>query len=290
VNREGLVVSGIDIREMTVGDLDFCLEMFRIAGWGNTADDVLRMISYEPGGCFVASIGGEDVGIVGSIGYGEVGYLGNLIVLPGLRGRGIGAALMKEAIEHLRVSGVKSIRLDSVPKAIPLYERLEFREESLSLRFTGLATETGPTGCERMMESDLPVVSDLDLRFFGAPRGRVLRRVYADFPSLCFVAREGSRLVGFIMAKLGDGRTRIGPWICAPDEQGIAEKLLQRLMDEVVGHTLWAGIPEGNRSSVEILERNGFISSPSSHRMSHGECGETGIVEGIFGVGGPDKG
>ncbi len=283
-------LSSVDIREMTAGDLDFCLEMFRITGWGNTADDVRRMISYEPGCCFAASLGGEDVGMVGSIGYGEVGYLGNLIVLPEYRGRGIGAALMNEAMEHLLDSGAKSIRLDSVPKAIPLYQRLGFREESLSLRFTGRASEKGSKGCERMMESDLPAVLSLDQEFFGVPRGKVLMRVYADFPGLCFVAREGSRLVGFIMAKEGEGRTRIGPWICKPNEGGIAENLLHRLMDEVAGSTVWAGVPEGNRGSVEILERNGFISGPSSHRMCHGECGDTGIVEGIFGVGGPDKG
>jgi ribosomal protein S18 acetylase RimI-like enzyme len=275
---------------MTIGDLDFCLEMFRITGWGNTIDDILRMIFYEPGSCFVVSMDEEDVGMVGSIRYGEVGYMGNLIVLPSHRGQGIGAALMKEAIEHFLESGVKSIRLDAVPKAIPLYERLGFREESLSLRFTGFAIETGSTGCERMMESDLSDVVGFDLRFFGAPRGRVLRRVHADFPSLCFVARKGSRLVGFIMAKHGEGRTRVGPWICVPDEPGIAEKLLHRLMNEVAGSTLWVGVPERNRGSVEILERNGFISSPSSHRMCYGKCDEIGIVEGIFGVGGPDKG
>jgi len=283
-------MSGIDIREMTVGDLDFCLEMFRLAGWGNTADDVRRMISYEPGGCFAASVGGEDVGMVGCIRYGEVGYVGNLIVQPGHRGRGIGAELMIEAMEHLLDSSVKSIRLDAVPKAISLYERLGFRGESLSFRFMGLASERGVTGCERMDEADLPEVSDLDHRFFGAPRGRVLRRVHATFPGLCFVAREGTSLVGFIMAKEGEGRIRVGPWICEPDERGIAEKLLHRLMNEVAGSTLWAGVPEGNRGSVEILERNGFINGPSSHRMCHGECGETGIVEGIFGIGGPDKG
>jgi ribosomal protein S18 acetylase RimI-like enzyme len=283
-------MTGIDIKEMTVGDLDFCLEMFRITGWGNTADDVRRMISYEPGGCFVASWGGEDVGMVGSICYGEVGYMGNLIVRPEHRVKGIGAALMNEAMDHLLDSGVKSIRLDAMPMAIPLYERLGFKGESLSLRFTGLASQNGSTGCERMDEMDLPEVSELDLRLFGAPRGRVLRRVHVDFPGLCFVAREGSRLVGYIMAKEGEGRTRIGPWICEPGELGLAEKLLHRLMDEVAGSTLWAGVPEGNQGSVEILERNGFIGSPSSHRMYHGECGETGMVEGIFGVGGPDKG
>ena len=117
-----------------------------------------------------------------------------------------------------------------------------------------------------------------------------MRRVHADFPRLCFVAREGSRLVGFIMAKEGEERTRIGPWICEPGMTEIAEKLLRKLMDAVAGNKLWAGVPEGNRVSVEILGRNGFSSGPPSHRMCHGKCGETGIVEGIFSVGGPDKG
>jgi len=280
----------VDIRKMTVGDLEFCIEMFGITGWGNTADDILRMISYELGGCFVASLDGEDVGMVGSIGYGEVGYLGNLIVRPEQRGQGIGATLMRVAMEHLLDTGVESIRLDAVPKGIPLYERLGFREEHLSLRFTGHATEKGSKGCERMMESDLPDVLSLDLRFFGASRGRVLRRVREDFPGLCFVARDGSRLAGFIMAKEGEGRIRIGPWMCEPGEPEVAERLLHRLMDEVAEGMLWAGVPEGNRASVEILGRNGFSSGPSSHRMCYGKCGETGIVKGIFGVGGPDKG
>jgi len=283
-------MAAIEIREMTAGDLDFCLEMFRITGWGNTANDILRMITYEPGGCFVASMNGEDVGMVGSISYREIGYLGNLIVRPEHRGKGIGATLMKEAMEYLLENGVEAIRLDAVPKAIPLYERLGFRRESLSLRFTGHATETGSTGCVRMTESDLQDILGLDLRFFGAPRGRILRRVHTDFPRLCFVAREGSRLVGFIMAKEGEERTRIGPWICEPDEVEIAEQLLRRLMDEVVGGTLWAGVPEGNNCSAKILERNGFESGPPSHRMCHVKYGETGIVEGIFSVGGPDKG
>jgi GNAT superfamily N-acetyltransferase len=278
-----------EIREMATGDLEFCLEMFRITGWGNTADDILRMISYERGGCFIASLDGEDVGMVGSIGYGEVGYLGNLIVRPEHRGQGIGTTLMRTAIGHLQDTGVKSIRLDAVPKGIPLYERLGFREEHLSLRFTGHATETDSTVCERMTEGVLPDVLRLDHKFFGASRGRVLRRVHKDFPGLCFVAREGSRLLGFIMAKEGEGRTRIGPWICEPSEPEFAERLLHSLMHEV-GGTLWAGVPEGNRASVEILERNGFSSSPSSHRMCYGKCGEKGLVDGMFGVGGPDKG
>ena len=197
---------------------------------------------------------------------------------------------MKEAMERLRDTGVESIRLDAVPKEVSLYERLGFRRESQSLRFTGLASETGSKGCGRMMESDLPDVLGLDLRIFGTPRGRVLRRVHADFPELCFVVRENSKLKGFIMVKEGEELNRIGPWICEPDEQEIAERLLHLLMDKVVGRKLWVGVLGGNRGSVEILRRNGFSGGPPSHRMCNGGCGETGIVGGIFSVGGPDKG
>ncbi|MBQ04222.1 hypothetical protein CL673_05870 [Candidatus Bathyarchaeota archaeon] len=43
------------------------------------------------------------------------------------RTKGNWAALINEAMEHLLVSGVKSIRFDSVPKAISFYKRLEFK-------------------------------------------------------------------------------------------------------------------------------------------------------------------
>jgi len=275
---------------MTLDDLDFCLGMFSLAGWGNTGDDVRRMLSYEPGGCFVVSIGGVDVGMVGSIGYGDVGYVGNLIVLPGHRGRGIGATLMRAALDHLEGTGVKSIRLDSVERAIPLYRRLGFREERYSLRFTGVAKRRQTALASAMTEDDLPGVVELDGRIFGLPRARVLERVYEDFPEHCFVAREGDDVLGYIMAKKGDGIHRIGPWICEPRRPELARALLLRLMDGLTGRRLWVGVLEGNPVSVEILRRSGFGSLPSSLRMCRGECTDSGIAESMFSVGGPDKG
>jgi len=275
---------------MTLDDLDFCLSLFSIAGWGNTEGDVRRMLAYEPGGCFVASIGGVDVGMVGSIGYGEVGYVGNLIVLPGHRGRGIGASLMTAAMDHLEGTGVRSIRLDSVERAIPLYRRLGFREERYSLRFTGVAKRRQTALASPMAEDDIPGVVELDGRIFGLPRGRVLERVYTDFPGLCFVTREGDNVLGYIMAKEGDGIYRIGPWICEPGRPELARDLLLRLMDGLAGRRLWVGVLEGNPRAVEILRRSGFGSLPSSLRMCKGECTETGVAEGMFSVGGPDKG
>jgi GNAT superfamily N-acetyltransferase len=278
-----------EIRAMTPEDLRLCVGLFGLVGWGNTADDVRRMLSYEPGGCFVATVGGVGVGIVASTSYGCVGFVGNLIVRPDQRGRGIGASLMRAAMTHLLDAGARSVRLDSVPRAVPLYRRLGFREEYPSLRFTGAGGRLPWEGVERMTPTDLPGVLELDRRFFGAHRGRILERVLRDFPGLCFVAREES-IVGYIMAKAGEGVYRIGPWICEPRRPEVAESLLHRLMSEVDGQRLWAGVPGVNEASAEMLKGNGFDGLPSSLRMCYGECVPMGDPRGIFGVGAPDKG
>ncbi len=283
-------MSGVSIRRMTAGDLGFCLKLMRMTGWGITFDDLRRMLSYEPDGCFIASLDGADVGMVDSTSYGDIGWVGNLVVLPQHRGLGIGASLMRSAIQHLKDAGVGSIRLDSVAKAIPLYRRLGFTEEYLSLRFTGVGRSCDVTGVEAMLQKDLPDVLELDGRFFGASRARILSRVLHDFPDLCYVARIGSRMVGYIMAKEGEGIRKIGPWICEPGRPGLAQVLLQKIMDESVGGKLWVGVPEGNKASVEILGSNGFEGLPSSTRMCHGDCTPMGDVKGVFGIGAADKG
>ena len=275
---------------MTADDVDFCLGLLRIVGWGNTREDVERMMHYEPDGCFVAAVDGVDAGIVASIGYGAVGWVGNLIVSPDLRGRGVGALLMEEAIRHLRESGAESVCLDSVPMAIPLYRRLGFRDVQPSLRFTGEGRQLEYRHAERMRPSDLSDVTELDRSVFGAPRGRVLRRVFEDFPETCFVARVGSDLTGFIMAKEGEGFHRIGPWICDPKRTDVAEDLLRCLMDELAGERLWAGVLGGNPASVDILRALGFSHVSTSLRMCLGHCESFGEVTWQFGLGGPDKG
>ncbi len=280
----------VEIREMTPEDLELCVGLFSMVGWGNTEDDVRRMLSYEPGGCFVASVGGAGVGIVASTSYGGVGFVGNLIVRPDQRGRGIGASLMRAAMTHLLDAGARSVRLDSVPRAVPLYRRLGLKEEYPSLRFTGAGRRLPWEGVERMTPADLLEVMKLDRRFFGAQRGRILKRVLLDFPGLCFLTREDTVVVGYFMAKAGEGVYRIGPWICEPGRPEVAESLLHRLMSEVDGQRLWAGVPGVNEVSAGLLKGNGFESLPSSLRMCYGECGPMGDPRGVFGIGAPDKG
>ncbi len=279
-----------EIRVMTHGDVDFVMRLQEMVGWGNTRADAERSLYYEPSGCFVASVGGVDVGMVNSFLYGDVGFIGNLIVVPETRGSGVGAALMGRAIERLTSEGAATIRLDGVQKAIPLYERLGFKGEYWSLRYSGTAAKAPHHSIEPMTRDDLEKVATLDRRFFGLDRSQKLRRVQHDFPELCFKASKGGVMHGFIMAKPGVSNVRVGPWICDPKHAEYSEPLLNALSSKVVGRRLWVGLPEFNKAAVKIVEGKGFARMPSSLRMCYGACKKVEDVSGIFGVGAPDKG
>ncbi len=279
-----------EIRVMAASDVDFAMSLIRLTGWGNTRDDVLRSLAYEPHGCFVASVGGEDVGIVNSFLYSDIGYIGNLIVSPESRSGGVGAALMSHALRRLSADGARTVRLDAVQKAIPLYQRLGFVPEYWSLRFTGIARVAPSPGVKPMSRGDLTAVSELDRRYFGLNREHVLLRVHYDFPALCFVADDAGELAGFIMARLGETTVRVGPWISDPEKPEVAEALFDALSSKVSGQRLWVGVPESNAMSSSILEARGLSRNPPSLRMYHGQRVEVGDIKGIFGIGAPDKG
>ena len=279
-----------EFRAMAEGDLALFLRLTGLVGWGMTEQDFDRLVRFSQESNFVASVDGEDVGMVASTTYGDAAWIGNLIVDPQLRGRGIGAALMVHAMNHLKGRGVRSIRLDGVPLAIPLYRRLGFRDEYWSMRYMGEAVPGPVTGVDAMRPRDLDEVAALDLRCFNAPRREHLDYIHGLTPELCFTHRAGGRLVGYIMGGDGSDRVKVGPWICEPGHEKGAEALLHAVMNRRPGRRVWVGFPEGNRSSRGILERNGFREIPSSLRMCHGECRSAERVEAVYGLGGPDKG
>ena len=92
------------------------------------------------------------------------------------------------------------------------------------------------------------------------------------------------------MAKHGKDNVKIGPWIIKSGYEEQAEELLFSVMNQCVGAKLWVGVPEGNGSSVKILEHEGFDALPSSLRMCYGNYSVVEDVKCVYGLGGPDKG
>ena len=274
---------------MKKSDLGFFMKLMDMVGWGMTPGDYDRILRFSPTGCFIASQKGKDLGMVATVNYGDIAWIGNLVVLPETRGKGIGADLMKHAMDYLVSTGTKAIRLDGVPLAVPLYRRLGFKDEYWSQRYTGVAKKHQATSTP-MQRKDLDKVAELDLKVFKAPRRDILEYFYDLYPELCYCAWSDDRLIGYIMAKNGKDNVKIGPWIAEPGYSHEAEQLLYSVMNQRVGEKLWVGVPEANKASVDILVRNGFTALPSSLRMCYGDSSVVEKVESVYGLGGPDKG
>jgi len=280
----------VDLRAMVPEDEGFFMQLMDMVGWGMTTGDYRRMLTFSPDGLFLASLEGEALGMVSTTSYGSIAWIGNLVVLPDSRGLGIGAILMQKAIDYLTEKGAKSIRLDGVPLAIPLYRRLGFKAEYWSLRYTGVGEGNEVIMTRPMELEDLDAVVALDKSVFQESRQEAIRYVYRNNPELAFTVWDGDELVGYIMAKRGKANVKIGPWICKLGYGEEAEELLHSVMNRVQGEDLWVGLPEGNVDGVIIMESNGFKSMQSSLRMCYGDCSVAENVQAIFGLGGPDKG
>jgi ribosomal protein S18 acetylase RimI-like enzyme len=134
-----MMMESFALRLFKESDIEFAYETIKIEGWNYSEKDIKRMFSYNPSGCFIAETDNKQVGHVFSVNYGRLGWIGLLIVRAECRGKGVGTALMKKAINHLSASGVETIKLEAVFTIANLYRKLGFVDEYDSLRFLGIA-------------------------------------------------------------------------------------------------------------------------------------------------------
>lgn len=287
------------IRLWTELDIDYVAESVQREGWGHTRRDVERCWLYEPNGCFIAEAGGRRVGHVFSIRYDSAGWIGLLIVDPKAREKGIGKMLMENAISYLQKSGAEMIRLEAVERAVPLYRRLGFKEESDSLRFQRKVDQINAPkrtkeaemhgGIRLMQKDDIETVARFDSRYFGANRQRVLKRLYEDNPQLCFIAEKKGNPSGYIMARKVREAYWIGPWISEDSET--AESLFRVCVGALGDETeLRLGMPAPNSDGVSLMEKLDFELTGKSVRMVLGERQHAVHTSGVYGIGGPEKG
>lgn len=88
----------------------------------------LELDGLDPGARHLIAIVDEDLP-VGTARLLDDGHVGRMAVLPAWRGRGIGTALLRRAVELAIAGGRPHAFLHAQCAAIPFYERLGFRAE-----------------------------------------------------------------------------------------------------------------------------------------------------------------
>jgi GNAT superfamily N-acetyltransferase len=254
---------------MTAADLDFAASCTEVAGWGAQRGEFQGLYAHDPQGCFVAEGRGRGdrderrIGICIATSYGDVGFLGMLVVVPEARGRGIGRCLLDRAIGYLHSRGVRTIGLDGVQAAVPLYERLGFRKRCPSLRFRGTPQGQMHSRVRPMRTADLGAVCVLDWRAFGADRGFFLRRRFAQESALCKVLEQDGRIGGFILGRCSGKSITGGPWVVRPEVERPAD-LVEAVALEAEGTTISLGILESNAPAIEAARALGLTARDDS--------------------------
>ena len=105
--------------------------LYKAAGWwdsGDTPQRICRMVTGSH--CFLAArSGGRLVGMGRAISdRTNDGYIQDVFVLPELRGRGAGAALVRRLARRLRADGLGWIGLIAADRTWPFYARLGFKK------------------------------------------------------------------------------------------------------------------------------------------------------------------
>ncbi len=277
----------IVIRRMRPEDIVFALKLTNMENWGYIRKDFERILYYEPRGCFVAFKDGKGYGLVTTISYGKLGWIGNVVVHSGQRGGGIGKMLVMHALGYLKSSGINTIKLASYLDTQEFYLKLGFEREGYCQVYAQSPKASEPevsTEIRKMKRDDLRQVITFDRKIFGFDRARLLIRTFKDFPHLCFFT-DGPQ-EGYIMGCDSAGMGEIGPWICSSRlKMNNAESLLLASLkaSKAIGNNVI--VPEENRHANSIAKRLEMTPEFRIAIMRFGEHADYAKRDGVFGLG-----
>ena len=277
----------VRIRTMTTDDLALGLRLSRQAGWNQTEADWLRLLYFEPEGCFVAELDGSAVGTTTTCVLGQVAWIAMVLVDENHRRRGIGTHLLREALDHLDSRQVPTIRLDATELGRPVYEKLGFIPEYDLARYHGIAPSCpAPLTVAEATSDAYPDIIEFDKVITGTNRQKMLIRLFEEFPQGLRTLPRHGKIEGYVTMRPGASAVQIGPCVATNDAGSI---LLCDALDRCAGEHVFIDIPLDNTGAVKIAESSGLGIQRRFTRMYRGKK-VTDTIEALWASSSPEKG
>jgi len=259
------------VKKMASEDFEFASQLTDMMNWDLIEEDFEFMRRFEPDGCFVLLCESERIGIATTISYGQVGWLGNVIVRENHRRRGGGSLLVRHAVEYLTSKGVETIGLYAYLETIPFYVKHDFQYDSKFVVLKGRGFPASTKAHLREAEkADLQQIVDLDHLYFGASRRKLLEPIILDPGNLCYVYSDDVRIFGFAAAKVYNGIAEIGPLVCRRGYDDVAIDLLKAILNKLKDYEVSICMPEKESNIFNLLTRYGFQEDFQLARMFYG--------------------
>ncbi|TSK07994.1 MAG: GNAT family N-acetyltransferase [Geobacter sp.] len=215
-------------------------------GWICGEWELKFLLQSFPQGCLVKRDGSEVLGYVTSLRHAESAWIGNLLVAPQHRRRGIGVELMHGAIDALLHAGVKTVWLTASAKGVDLYRKLGF------VTIDSINRWVGEGGVVRTPFSAAPidrrVIGKVDAYGWGDRREALLQVTSSRGRVFCGDS-------SFLCTQHWEGGMQVGPWGALGDEQAAA---LFELALCSTAEPIFLDVPAGNVAAASLLARKGF--------------------------------
>jgi predicted N-acetyltransferase YhbS len=262
----------LHVENMTREDFEFAVSIANTVNWDMAEEDFEFMLKLEPRGCFVLFEDSERIGIVTTISFGKIGWLGNLTVSENHRGKGAGALLAGHAINYLKSKKVKTVALYSYLNAIPFYHKLGLKDNSEFIVLKGNRLPfRSISGTRQAAKSEAQKIVEFDSRCLGFSRAKLLKPLLLNSNNLAFVTVDNENLVGYAIAKVYDDTAQIGPVVCAEGRVGVAINLFSAIIDRLKGFEISACVPEEQKTLLDMLIQQGCHEDFRVARMFLGE-------------------
>jgi len=260
----------MDIRAMTLPELEVVLDWAAMEGWNPGLQDAASFYAADPDGFLLGLLDGEPVASIFAVRYGAgFGFIGGYIVRPEFRGKGYGMAVWQAGMA--RLAG-RNVGLDGVPAQQANYARSGFRLAHRNVRYEGCGSDV--PAADRVLplgQQDLDDILRYDRAFFADDRQYFMRYWLRQDGSVAFGVRDADgSLLGYAVLRPCRAGFKIGP-LCAESPE-VAEELMQALRGRVpADEPVFLDVPEPNAAAVALAERHGMRACFETARMYTGE-------------------
>ncbi|MCW4007211.1 MAG: GNAT family N-acetyltransferase [Candidatus Bathyarchaeota archaeon] len=248
------------VEKMSADDFPFAVQLSNTMSWNMTVEDFEFIMKLEPEGCFVLFSGAERLGICTAISFGNLGWIGNLIVKEAYRKEGAGSLLLKQAIAYLRSKQVATIGLYAYPHLTSFYTSFGFKPdiEFLVLQGEPAAFPPEDSTARRAQNSDIQKIIEFDRRFLGADRQKLLEAIILKAENLCYIVPHSNGISGYVAAKVYGADAEVGPLVCLANHVEAAEKLLKTVLSSLRGLNVSVCLPKKEAELLDLLHAAGF--------------------------------
>ncbi len=253
------------------GDISSFVSLGLDEGWIISEEEIAKTKLGFPNLCYGAYIDGELVGGITGYLHEKSAWIGNFIIQPELRGRGIGRELFGRLLGALKAQR-QTIYLHAALSAVSLYERFGFEIVGEACRYiydtASEASESERTclvGYEHQNYSG--IMCAFDKRFFGEDRSEFLLEDMSSRGSLLLSSPNG-----FCHSKAVGENTVLGAWEMVEGAYIDAERMLRSVVGVRGQKNIYADTPRSNTDATAMLESCGFRMSGSTMIMVCGEA------------------